>query len=130
MAKAESVANTILDQLLGAGTYGATMYLALFTAAPTESGGGTECTGGAYARVAYTDDATTWPAAVGGTKSNGIALTFPTPTAPWGDVVAWAIFDASTAGNMVLFGDLDATITVDTSDLVQFAAGDLSFDEV
>jgi hypothetical protein len=130
LAKAESVANTILDQLLGAGTYGATMYLALFTTAPTESGGGTEVSGGAYARCSYSDNSTTWPAAVGGTKANGIALAFPTPTAPWGDVEAWAIFDAASAGNMVLFGELDAAVSIDTDDVVQFAAGDLSFDEV
>ena len=132
MAKATSWRNATLDALLGNQSLtlpGSTLYLALYTVAPTEDGGGTECTGGSYARLSVTNDLTTWPAAVGGVKSNGITLSMVTPTAPWGDVVAWGLHDHVSNDSLVLWGLLDSTVTVDTSDTVQFAAGDLSFDE-
>ena len=48
----------ILDHVFGGNAYTApgTHYLALYTAAPGETGGGTECTGTSYARqtVAFT----------------------------------------------------------------------------
>lgn len=132
MAKADSWRSAVLDSLLGNQALtlpGSTLYLALYTVAPTEAGGGTECTGGSYARLAVTNDLTTFPAAVDGVKANGIDLTFATPTAPWGDVVAWGLHDHLTNDSLVLWGLTDSTVTVDTSDTVKFAAGDLSFTE-
>lgn len=132
MGKATTWQNAILDSLLGNQALtlpGATLYLALYTVAPTEDGGGTEVTGGSYARLSVTNDLTTWPAAAGGTKANGIALTFATPTAPWGDVLAWGLHDHATNDSLVLWGLLDDTVTIDTSDDVAFAPGDLTFDE-
>ena len=132
MAKATAWNNAILDALLGNQALtlpGSTLYLALYTVAPTADGGGTECTGGSYARASVTNDLTTWPAAAASSKANGITLSFATPTAPWGDVVAWGLHDHITNDSLVLWGLLDSTVTVDTSDTVQFAAGDLTFDE-
>ena len=42
----------VLDHVFGGTSYTApgTLYVALFTAAPSDSGGGTECSGGSYAR--------------------------------------------------------------------------------
>jgi hypothetical protein len=79
-----------------------TAFLALFTVAPSDSGGGTEVTGGAYARVSTA--AGNWNAAAGSAPStitNSAVFTFPTATANWGTVVAFAGFDASSAGNML-----------------------------
>ena len=132
MGKATTWQNAILDSLLGNQSLtlpGATLYMALYTAAPGDAGGGTEVTGGSYARLAVTNDLTTFPAAVGGSKSNGIALTFTTPTAPWGTVVAWGLHDHITNDSLVLWGLLDDEVVVDTSDTVEFAATDLTWDE-
>lgn len=41
------------------------IYVGLFTAAPTDAGGGTECTGGSYARVQMTQADGTWGAPAG-----------------------------------------------------------------
>lgn len=85
-------------------TIPSTWYLGLFTVAPTDSGGGTEVSGGSYARLAVTNNTTNFPAASGGSpslKANGAAFTFATPTADWGTVVAVGVFDASTAGNLI-----------------------------
>jgi hypothetical protein len=107
----EYLSHELLDHVFGAAAYTApaTLYCALFTVAPTAGGGGTEVTGGSYARVPITNNATNFPAAVGQTKRNGgTAITFPAPTADWGTaddpVIGAAWFDASTAGNMLMYG--------------------------
>lgn len=121
----------VLDAALGSGTP-ATVYAALYTVAPTAAGGGTEFTGGAYARVPITNNATNFPAATGSgpaTKSNGTAITFPTATAVLGTAVAWALFDAVSAGNGSYWGLLNVPRPVNISDTPSFAPGALSITE-
>ena len=76
----------LLDHVFGGADYTrpTTLYLALYTAAPSDAGGGTECAGGSYARASVTNDATNFPAASGGAKSNGTAIAFAQATASWG----------------------------------------------
>jgi hypothetical protein len=96
----------------------ATIYVALFTVAPGEAGGGTEVTGGAYARTAVT-----FSAPSGGQVVNSGTVTFPTPTAGWGTIVGWGLMDALTAGNMWYYSDQTPNKLVSSGDTVQFAAG-------
>jgi len=77
----------------------ATVYLALYTFTPSDAGGGTEVTGGSYARLAITCNGTNFNV-TGGTLTNSLQLVFPTATAYWGIVVAWGLFDAAIAGNL------------------------------
>lgn len=118
----------VLDLILGgvAFTPPATVYVALFTATPSDTGGGTEVTGGSYARAAVTNNATNWPAASAGSKSNGTTITFPTPTAGWGTVTSWGIFDAASAGNLLWWGALTASQTINTGNGVSFSASGLT----
>jgi hypothetical protein len=109
--------DAFLNILRGTTLSGITPYLALFTVAPGEAGGGTEVTGGSYARTAVTFGA---PSA--GVISNSGAVTFPVPSAGWGDVVAWAIMDAASGGNMWTFCNID-TQTVNTGATVTFLTG-------
>lgn len=81
--------NEIIDTLIR----GDTPYVALYTVAPTDAGGGTEVTGGSYARQAVT-----LSAAVGGNTSNANVLTFT--AMPSCTVVAWAIHNHVSAGDM------------------------------
>jgi len=92
--------------------------IALYTAAPGETGGGTEVSGGSYARVQRDPLDANWTAASGtdGLTDNAAALTFPTPSANWGVVTHTAILDATSAGNMLLFGALTASKTVNNGD--------------
>jgi hypothetical protein len=118
----------LLDHLFGAATYTppGTLHISLFTAAPSDSGGGTEVTGGSYARVAVTNNATNWPAASGGAKANGTVITFPTPSANWGTVVAFGVHDASSGGNLIAWADLTTNRTINNGDgAPKFAVGDL-----
>ena len=132
--------NKLLDYFLRgqAFTPPSSVYLGLFTAAPSDAGGGTEATGGAYARVSIPCSSTDWAATQGsgttgastgtsGTTSNNNLLTFPTPTAAWGTITAFAVFDAATGGNMLFYGNLTASQVVNTGNTVSFAPGALQF---
>jgi len=109
----------------------ATTYVALYTVLPTDvNAGGTEVTGGSYARVAFTNNTTNWPAATGTSptsKANGVAVTFPAPTANWGVVVGFAIYDAATVGNELAWGALTTSKTINSGDAApSFAIGALT----
>lgn len=131
MSKSDYLENEILDHVLGGGDYTrpATVYVALFTATPNDAGGGTEVTGGSYARAAVTNDSTNFPAASGGSKANGVAIDFATPTAGWGLVTSFGVFDAATDGNLLYYGDLGSSKTIDVDDDVSFPIGSLTFTE-
>jgi hypothetical protein len=119
--------NKVLDHLMGRTTYTApaTIHFALFTASPSDSGGGTEVTGGAYARVAVTNDATNWPAASNGIKRNASVITFPEATGNWGTITAIGIYDAATAGNLLFWTTITAR-TVVSGDIPRFNAQGVS----
>ena len=117
----------LLDHVLGGADYArpATVYVGLYTAAPTDAGGGTEVAGNNYARVSVTNNATNWPASSGGAKANGTAITFATPSGSWGTVGAMGVFDASSAGNLLAWADLAVPKSVSSGDIVAFAVGEL-----
>lgn len=98
-------------------------YVALYTVAPGESGGGTECSGTSYARqsAAFTVTGTA-PT----TASNSAAIEFPTAGGSWGTIVAAGIFDASSSGNLLAFADLTSSKTIDTGDVLRFNTGALT----
>jgi hypothetical protein len=106
----------------------AALWVALFTAAPSDSGGGTECTGGSYARTQVTQADASWSApGVGGITDNAAAITFPTATGGWGGTITHVgIFDASTSGNLLFHGILAASKGPMTNgDVFKFNIGDL-----
>lgn len=105
------------------------LYVALFTAAPSDAGGGTEVSGGGYARVQRDPLDANWTAdsPTDGLTDNAAAITFPTPTADWGQVTHFGIFDASSGGNLLFHGGLTTPKTVNDGDPApSFAAGALS----
>ena len=111
----------ILDHVFGGNAYTApsTLYLALFTTDNTDTGGGTEVSGGAYARqsVAFTVS--------GNTASNSADVEYPTATANYGTVVAVAVMDAETGGNQLAYAGLSSDKTIETGDVFRVPAGDL-----
>jgi hypothetical protein len=82
-----------------------TAYVALFTATGVDAGTGfTEVVGGSYARKSTA--AADWNSATGSGPSgisNANTLTFPTATADWGTVIAWGLYDAISAGNLLVW---------------------------
>ena len=120
--------NKFIDHLFRTATWAkpSALYIALFTSSPSDAGGGTEVVGGAYARVAYNPSDTNWLATQGGTSgnssgtggqtSNALAVTFPAPTANWGTVTHFAIMDAASGGNMLIWDALVASRTILSGD--------------
>lgn len=99
-----------------------TWYLGLYTAAPTDAGGGTEVstTGTAYARqtIAFT--------ITGNSATNSAIITFPTATANWGTVTHIGIFDTLTAGNLLYWGTAAASKTITTGDTMQVNSSNIT----
>jgi hypothetical protein len=114
--------NKILEHSLGKTAYTMpTAYVALYTAAPTDAGGGTEVSGGSYSRQTVT-----WGAASGGSITNSAAINFPVATAAWGTIVAVGIFDASTTGNLLWWGTLSTSKAISTNDQFVISASNLT----
>jgi hypothetical protein len=129
MAKSVSYSNDVLDALFGSGSP-ATLYFGLYTDMPDPDGtGGTEVTGGSYARSSKTNNNTNFPAASGAAKSNATAITFATASALWGNVVGVGVFAAGSGGTPYYFGELENDRTVDTGDVFSFAIDQLVFTE-
>jgi hypothetical protein len=137
--KGTDTCDDTLDAWLGSTTLGpATVYIALFTAAPTAGGGGTEVTGGSYARVAVTNNATNFPAASGASKSNGTLIDFGTATADWAPsgtpvVGAAAVVTASGAlgtDDIIYYGPLSTPRIILNGDPVSVPIGGAVFTEV
>ena len=115
--------NKVLDHLMGRTTYTApaAVYFSLYTSSPADSGGGTEVSGGGYARVAVSNTATEWPEATGGVKKNANQITFPEAMESWGTIVAIGIHDAATAGNLLFWTTITSRSVVQ-GDIPRFNA--------
>ena len=127
-SKSDYLENKVLDAVLNNTSLAvATPYVALFTATPSDAGGGTEVSGGSYARV---NSSASWPAASSGSCANDVAIAFPSATANWGTVTQFGIFDASTAGNLLYWGDLTTSRSILNGDPTPtFAIGALVITE-
>jgi len=109
----------------------ATVYVALFNS--DDSAGGTaenleagtitdECGGGAYARQSVT-----FGTVSGGSVSNSGNVTFPAATdGNWGTITHVAVMDASTSGEVLFYGALDTSKTIDSGDTFQITTGNLT----
>lgn len=122
----DTAENAILNAVYNAAALGApaTWYIALFTATPSDAAGGTEVTGGSYARLAVTANTTNFPSASGGAISNANALDFVQATASWGSVVAAAGMSASAAGTMWWWDDFTG-VSIASGDTFRIPAGQL-----
>lgn len=121
-----------------AGTGPTSLYVGLLTAAPSDTGGGTEVTGGSYARASVASSLANWAgtqaaastvasSGTSGTTSNNNAITFNAPSANWGSITHFGIYDAVSGGTLLFWGALTTAKTVNNGDAApSFAAGALS----
>lgn len=115
------------------------LYVALYSTTTTESGDGTEISGGGYARVAVARSLGVWAGTQGpgttepsngasGRTSNNSPISFPSPTADWGVVTHFAILDAAMGGNMLYYGQMAIPKTVNAGDSAPtFLVSDLAY---
>lgn len=114
----------LLDWMMttGSATRPTAWYVALYTAAPSDSGGGTEVSTGGYSRKSVAFDAASSP---GGTTSNSGVVSWTASGANYGTVTHIGIFDASTSGNLLWHGALTASKVVNDGDTLEFAVGNI-----
>ena len=94
-------------------------HIALYTASPSDPGGGTEVSGGGYARQAVTFTVS------GNTASNNAAIEWPVATSAYGTVTDVGVFDASSGGNLIAYAALTTSKAIDTGDVFRLPSGDL-----
>lgn len=121
-AMSDYLENEILDHILGTGAYTApsTVYIGLSTASFSDDNSGTELSGSGYAR-----QSATFNAAASGTADNSAAIEFPAATGSWGTVSHFGVFDAASAGNLLIHGAFTTAKTIETGDILKISAGDL-----
>lgn len=111
---------------LGALASAPTIYVALCESAPTDTTTGStldESGYTSYARVSTV--AGDWNSASAGALDNANTITFPTSTGGTSLVTHFALVDASSNGNVLVYGALNASKTIDSGDTASFAAGAL-----
>jgi hypothetical protein len=118
--------NLVLNYLLTANsvTRPTAWYVGLFTAAPSDPGGGTEVSGSGYARKV------TGTMSVSGTDTtamNSAAIEFAAASGGnWGTITHAAIFDALTTGNMLAWAPLTTSRTINDGDVFRIPASSLT----
>ena len=99
-------------------------YVGLFTAAPSDTGGGTEVSGSGYARKAT---GTITVSGTATTATNSAAIEFdPASGGNWGTITHAAIFDAETSGNMLAWAPLTTSRTINDGDVFRIPASSLT----
>lgn len=117
--------SALLNEVLRGTQYAppTTVYVSLHTADPTNDGSAGELTGkGGYTRKAISFSA---PAADGDwiKAGNDAVVAYAAATEAWGTVSHYAVWDANTGGNCLLYGDLDVAKAIDVDDRLEFGAG-------
>lgn len=102
-------------------------YISLYTANPTDTGGGTETVYTNYARQPVLRISSAWT--ISGTSPtqavNANQISFPTCGATGATITGFAIMSASSGGTMYFWGALTASLAVSNGITPQIAAGAL-----
>lgn len=124
MSKSDYLEDKILNIVFKNTAYTppATVYGALMTATPIETGGGTEVAGGSYARQALTMGTPS-----SGAITNTLAITFS--SLPAATITHIAVYDDISAGNLLYYGSLTGSIVTTTGADIEFGVGDFTITE-
>jgi hypothetical protein len=112
--------NKLLDHVLRNESFTSptTVYVGLFTAAPTDTASGTEVSGNSYARQVLSVST-----ASDGVVTSDSDITFPQATGNWGTIVALGVHDALSSGNLLMYTDLTTSKTIETGDILKVSTG-------
>ncbi len=124
--------NKLLDHTLTATTYtaAATRYLALFNntsgSAATNLEAGTLTDETSTSGTAYIRKAVTFAAASSGTSATNATVTYDAATANWGTITHIAIMNAVSSGDVLFWGAVTTSKTIETGDTFQVSSGNLT----
>ena len=94
-------------------------YVQLYSQDPTDAG---SATGALYTRVSYASGGWTRGTGGAGTLSNTNAITMQSSAGSAATATHFAVFDASTGGNLIFHGALSASKSIAVGDEVKFNA--------
>lgn len=124
--------NKVLDHVIGGTAYTAptTLYLALFTNdsgnAATNLEAGTLSDEVSTNTTGYGRKVVSFNAASSGSSTTGATVTFDAATANWGTITHVAVMDASTSGNVLFWGAVTTSKTIESGDTFQVSSGNLT----
>lgn len=123
MSFSNTIDQAILDHLFGLASWTAPseIWAGYSTTTPTKAGANITEPGNGYARV----EVTNWSRS-SSEVDNDDTIEFPEATGSQGTVTYAVLFDAETSGNMIWFGALTASKTIDSGDTPRFPAGDFN----
>lgn len=110
-------AQVMLDSIISG-----TRYMALSVSKPTLAGVFTEVSGTSYARVNLATKFTT-PNVGERVIANTDDIAFPAAGGTWTEARYWCIMDASTSGNLIVFGELFPSATLVNTQTLTLATG-------
>lgn len=121
--------NMIVKNIFGSGdpVLPSSYFIGLSTSTPTLAGGSvTEPSGNGYARVQIERSASSF------TYNNGMAsnannISFPTSTGSWGVCTHYVIFSEATGGNLLMYGTLNNSRTIEADTTVYLPQGQVQF---
>jgi hypothetical protein len=136
--KNEALSQLLLNFLFNGGTFTATssIYLALFSVAPSISSNGTEATGTSYARLAVVVSTTTNFATISGsttTVQNAVAQTMATAGGNWSsssNMTDAGFFTTSGGSTLLYWGDLTVAKPILNGDTPSFAINAITVQEL
>jgi len=124
--------NKVLDHVIGGTTFTAptNLYLALFTNdggnAATNLEAGTLTDEVSTSSTGYVRKAVSFGAASSGSSSTDATVTFDAATANWGTITHVAVMDASSSGNVLFWGAVTTSKTIESGDTFQVSSGNLT----
>ena len=98
-----------------------TVYIGLLSAAPSDSTGGTELSGNGYARSAAAFDAYSATSKVVNTSDE----TFTASGGGWSTITHFGVYDASSGGNLLVYGEILPSVTLSDGETFTVEAGKL-----
>jgi hypothetical protein len=117
--------NEVMNHTMGKSSIKSpSVYIGLSASDPNDDGSGlNEPDSNSYSRVrTYAED---WDAAFNGCIENVNDISFPLAVENWGLITHFALFDAATGGNMIVWGTLSPSKNISSGEIPKFTAGDL-----
>lgn len=123
--------NLALDILFGGEPTPDPLFIALCDTSPSDGMNGSsipELSGGGYLRTEFANVATNWKIAAVGRKRNDKVIQFPTSTTSWGTAAYFAICDAPTNGQMLVWGRLASPVSIGSGKAPRFQINTLTIE--
>jgi hypothetical protein len=100
------------------GSAGSGVFIGLYTATPTDAGGGTELSGSGYARQQASFGSVT-----SGSITTNADTVFPDADASWGSITHAGLFNSATGGQLLAYGALNSPSQIDQGDIFKIPVG-------